>query len=680
MHCSACDTWSTRADRCSYCGAVPAAAAPQQPGTETPVVAGPAAAPATPAAPTPPDPYAAPAPAPAGAYAGAYPHAPGQFAPQTPYGMPGAYPASPYPGWLPQPFRALRGLAVSLYILLPLSAVFAGLCAAAFFHRADVLRRISDAGELGMTDALRTKAEDSDSLVAAATTFLVLSMIATAVLFIIWMYRARANVDLFGPSKQHLSTGWAIGGWLVPVVSLWFPKLILHDVWRASDPRTAERGGRTPGRLPLLWAWWVLLVASGVLFFASRLSYPLDEDVELSDADRLRTIDFLSGVADVVLILAAVAAILVVRKITTFQHEREALAFASGLVTGGVPGTMPGMPAAFAGGAPTPWAAYPAQAPTARYFAPPVPQAPGTPGAPPVPQAPTVVASAVGPDGAAASDGAAAPVDSAAVAGAAAVAPAEAAVANGAATGAASAPAAHEAAAAADATTVLPVDGAPAVRPKQVPPPRPTAAPTAGVVEPVSTPAVAESQEPVSLSKPTEAVEPAVEPGPEPAAETVVEPAPEPVAGPAAESAVDDVTEDEGEHAPSGEDEVENEVRTPAEPEAEPTPAPDSTPVPVPAAAVGTETAAEAEVAAETAPADSAEPIDAGESVPAAPPVELPQVPAQAPALADRVQDVQPASPAAPVEDAGNTDNARDTVDAPVAPVAEPTASGERRS
>ncbi|MGC0419579.1 DUF4328 domain-containing protein [Embleya sp. AB8] len=387
MHCSACDTWSTRADRCSYCGAVPAAAAPQQPGAgPAPVLTGSPAAPpvAVPAAAMPPDPYAAPAPAPTGGYPGAYPHAPGQFAPQPPYGMPGPYPGSPYPGWLPQPFRALRGLAVTLYILLPLSAVFAGLCAAAFFHRADVLRQIVDAGEFGMTDSLRTRAEDSDALVAAAITFLVLAMIATAVLFVIWMYRARANVDLFGPSKQHLSTGWAIGGWLVPVVNLWFPKLILHDVWRASDPRTAERGGRTPGRLPLLWAWWVLLIGSTVLFFASRLSYPLSDDIELSDADRLQTIDILSGAADIVLILAAVAAVLVVRRITTFQHEREALAFASGVATGGVPA-----------GPPAPWAAYPAAAPTGQYFAPPMPLAPQAPMGGQVAPAEPVAAAAV---------------------------------------------------------------------------------------------------------------------------------------------------------------------------------------------------------------------------------------------------------------------------------------------
>ncbi|MFJ8743995.1 DUF4328 domain-containing protein [Embleya sp. NPDC127516] len=640
---------------------------------------GPAAAPA---APIPLDPYAAPAPAPAptGVYTGVYPHAPGQFAPQAPYGMPGTYPVSPYAGWLPQPFRALRGIAVTLYILLPLSAVFAGLCAAAFLHRADVLRQIADAGELGMTDALRTKAEDSDSLVAAATTFLVLSMIATAVLFIIWMYRARANVDLFGPSKQHLSTGWAIGGWLVPVVSLWFPKLILHDVWRASDLRTAERGGRTPGRLPLLWAWWLLLVASGVLFFASRLSYPLDEDIELSDADRLRTIDILSGVADLVLVLAAVAAIFVVRKITTFQHEREALAFASGLTPGGVPGGMPGMPGMAAGfptGAPTPWAAYPAQAPTGRYFAPPVPPAPGMPGVPPVPQAPYAVAS--GPEAPAATPAAAAPAASETlIAPVVPVTPdapvsSDASVSSDApASSGTGTPASSDAPDSADATTVLPVDDVPPAAPaKRTPPPRPAAAPTAGMGVPVEAPTVAAPEEQVSLTKPVQAAEDA-------AAERTGVPAAEGGSEGEAEAASrTENTEDEAES------EAEPGAQAPAEPEAEPASSPE-------AAADGEEPQAEAEPVAEATPttppvADSTP--DAGDErgetdrvPPVAPTAELPQVPAQAPAPApaDRVQDAPSAAPTDETENsesAKNSEGSEDTVDA----AAEPAPSGERR-
>ncbi|MGW9212165.1 DUF4328 domain-containing protein [Embleya sp. NPDC055664] len=634
MHCSACDTWSTRADRCSYCGAVPAVAPQQAGAVSAPVVTGSTAAPA----PTPPDPYAPPAPAPtgvhpAGVYPGAYPPAPGAFAPQAPYGMPGAYPASPFGGWMPQPFRSLRGLAVTLYILLPLSAVFAGLCAAAFFHRADVLRQIVDAGDLGVTDSLRTRAEDSDSLVAGAITFLVLSMIATAVLFIIWMYRARANVDLFGPSKQHLSTGWAVGGWLVPVVSLWFPKLILHDVWRASDPRTAERGGRTPGRLPLLWTWWVLLVGASVLFFASRLSYPLGDDIELSDADRLQTIDILSGAADIVLILAAVAAIFVVRKITTFQHEREALAFASGLVP--APGAAGGFPA----GAPTPWAAYPAQAPTGQYFAPPVPAAPGAPGgfappaqtalgAPPVPQAPVEGATAAAP-----------------------VAPAPPA-------------------------EPTPVASAPAMAtPVAAPPPRPAAPPTAGVEVPDATPAAAaESSDADESAEAAPAVAPADGEAESVEAATAVVPAVEVESADAA-TAVVPATEGESPDAatavvPAAEGDEATAVVPAVEVES-----PDAAAV-VPAAEGDAVTAVVPAVDVEAAAVGaSAEPVLLGKSSAGgsdvvageAGPSELPQVPAQSAAAVERASDAS-----------------ADEVPAPSGPVdagvdAQPAPSGERR-
>jgi len=365
VHCSACDTWSTRADRCSNCGALPGARGGTDGTVSPPAIADPYAPAAAPAW----DPYAPPAPA-TEARPGVYPGAPWQFGAQPPYGAPGGHPATSHPAWLPRPFGGLRGLATALNVLLPLSAVLAVLSAVAFFHRADVLGKLADAGRWGVTDSLETKAEGSDALVTAASALLGVSMAAAGVVFVVWMYRARSNVDLFGPSRQHLSAGWTIGGWLLPLANLWFPKLIMHDVWRASDPRTAERGGRTPGRLPILWTWWVLFVGSAVLFFAARLSSPMGDDIELGDADRLRMVDVLSGAATLALVPAAIAAFLVVRRITTFQHDREAMALASGLVPGG---------------APAPWDAHRGQAPTGQFFAMPPQQ---TWAGPPVPQAP----------------------------------------------------------------------------------------------------------------------------------------------------------------------------------------------------------------------------------------------------------------------------------------------------
>jgi hypothetical protein len=45
--------------------------------------------------------------------------------------------------------------------------------------------------------------------------------------------------------------------------------MIAHGIWKASDPRAPMRGGATPGRHPLLWAWWLTYLAANAVFFVS---------------------------------------------------------------------------------------------------------------------------------------------------------------------------------------------------------------------------------------------------------------------------------------------------------------------------------------------------------------------------------------------------------------------------
>ena len=53
------------------------------------------------------------------------------------------------------------------------------------------------------------------------------------VMFVVWFYRARVNAEGHG-WPQRWSPGWAIAGWLVPVVNFWFPFQIMADIWRAT--------------------------------------------------------------------------------------------------------------------------------------------------------------------------------------------------------------------------------------------------------------------------------------------------------------------------------------------------------------------------------------------------------------------------------------------------------------
>ncbi len=69
--------------------------------------------------------------------------------------------------------------------------------------------------------------------------------------FIVWFYRARKDASGWG-WRQRWAPGWAIGAWFVPVIFLFFPYMIMADIWRAGLP--ADQRQR-PVWLPI--AWWV---------------------------------------------------------------------------------------------------------------------------------------------------------------------------------------------------------------------------------------------------------------------------------------------------------------------------------------------------------------------------------------------------------------------------------------
>ena len=71
-------------------------------------------------------------------------------------------------------------------------------------------------------------------------------------LFVVCFYRARINAERYG-YRQRRARGWAIWGWIVPIVNLWFPFQIMGDIWRAGLPAVQKflsrnRPAAHPGR------------------------------------------------------------------------------------------------------------------------------------------------------------------------------------------------------------------------------------------------------------------------------------------------------------------------------------------------------------------------------------------------------------------------------------------------
>jgi hypothetical protein len=158
----------------------------------------------------------------------------------------------------------------------------------------------------------------ADTVVVIAYGLQFLSFAATAVAFVVWFSRAYKNVRALGGRNARYRAGWAIGAWFVPILNLFRPKQLANDIWRASDPDVPPGGDSRGARLPpLLNWWWGAWIVASLLNNRSGLS-----SLRAQTAEEERVATVLSLASDVLSIIAAILAILVVRSLTQLQDAR----------------------------------------------------------------------------------------------------------------------------------------------------------------------------------------------------------------------------------------------------------------------------------------------------------------------------------------------------------------------
>jgi uncharacterized membrane protein YidH (DUF202 family) len=95
----------------------------------------------------------------------------------------------------------------------------------------------------------------SNPSVNAFTLLYDLVQLGALVVLMIWLFRAASHArDLGLPARRK--PVWAVLGFIIPVVSLWFPYQVLADCLAPTD---------TPGRRMVLW-WWLLYLLGQVIF------------------------------------------------------------------------------------------------------------------------------------------------------------------------------------------------------------------------------------------------------------------------------------------------------------------------------------------------------------------------------------------------------------------------------
>lgn len=207
-------------------------------------------------------------------------------------------------------FRPVRGLGLAASVLVGLVALgnIAEAAVGWFTYSTVVDYRAGTAprADLRAVDVANVLIDGPQTMLA----------LVALVVFAMWLYNARINAERLTYAAEHQHTRvWVWLGWLVPVVNLWFPKQIVDDIWRASDPQ--QQGVPLQQRVPsrTTTRWWTAYV----LMWLFDLAY-----LQFFENGQLTTESFqiaaiLSTFCALAAVLAAVLAVQVVHRISEFQ-------------------------------------------------------------------------------------------------------------------------------------------------------------------------------------------------------------------------------------------------------------------------------------------------------------------------------------------------------------------------
>ncbi|MFI1169612.1 DUF4328 domain-containing protein [Streptomyces sp. NPDC020801] len=149
------------------------------------------------------------------------------------------------------------------------------------------------------------------------------AVLVTGIVFIVWFYRVRVNAGYFAQDVCTMARGWAIGAWFVPVGNLWLPYRVASEIWQASAQSAPDGSWRTVSKAPVT-AWWTLTITSAVIGRAG--SSLTDSATTLAD---LRHAVALAALGDLLNAVAAVLAIVFVRRLTRMQQAPHPFAAAA---------------------------------------------------------------------------------------------------------------------------------------------------------------------------------------------------------------------------------------------------------------------------------------------------------------------------------------------------------------
>ncbi|SDD44693.1 DUF4328 domain-containing protein [Actinokineospora iranica] len=221
-------------------------------------------------------------------------------------------PLAPLPPPAARPARGARFVASALILLTTLAA-----CLAAWqsWRSYWLVRDVLSVTPTATAEQLAAAHTRTELLSWAWLGGVTLSGIA----FLAWLWRARVNAARICLAPQRLRIRWAVGAWFVPVANLWWPQMVLGDVWRASRPNApADLATAPAGRLVGLW-WGAFVAMHTVDLFAVHVL--ADE----SSVGAFKSVFFANVLSGGLAVVATVSILVVMRRVDRWQTGRAIL-------------------------------------------------------------------------------------------------------------------------------------------------------------------------------------------------------------------------------------------------------------------------------------------------------------------------------------------------------------------
>jgi cytochrome bd-type quinol oxidase subunit 2 len=135
----------------------------------------------------------------------------------------------------------------------------------------------------------------------------------------LWLSRARQNAALLRPDGQRRSPAWVWLGWIIPIVSFWFPYQVVTDILRTTAPAV---GDTAPARTGPWWGSWLVVQIIGGIQAALAFSITLSSVAEGSTVNGADTVSpVLDAVVAVLTLVSLVLWVGIVRRISSIQDR-----------------------------------------------------------------------------------------------------------------------------------------------------------------------------------------------------------------------------------------------------------------------------------------------------------------------------------------------------------------------